>query len=143
MRIVLSPSGSVSSGSIAHPLGANYGFRSAIPPSLAIAPLPVTIQVASLAIHAVNESGTIYKCGVVVVERPLGNETLNGAGGDGVVTLTLTQSSTTNPGITLQRGYRICLRGAPRLLSAAYTLTYRICRNGHRPRNAFSARRSR
>ncbi|HXB69622.1 MAG TPA: hypothetical protein VNY05_15330 [Candidatus Acidoferrales bacterium] len=134
--IVLSPSGAVSVAQ-STPAGVQtMGYQiceTAEPGNCATA--LVTIQVLPSAIHAVNDSGTITRVGGVVVANVLGNDTLNGAVAT-LVNVTLTQISTTSPGITLNADGSVSV--APATPAAAYTLTYGIC-EAATPANCVSA----
>jgi YVTN family beta-propeller protein len=96
----------------------------------------VTIQVLPSAIRAVNDSGTITRVGGVVVANVLANDTFNGAVST-LANVTLTQTSATNPGVTLNLANgSVSVAGATP--AGAYTLTYLACETAS-PTNCGSA----
>src|SRR6185436_9293982 len=87
----------------------------------------VTVTVGSAPIDAVDDAGSVASgaTGGTAVANVLVNDTLNGAAAT-LATVTLSQTSTSNPGVSLDAS-----TGAVNVAAATpagtYTLVYRIC----------------
>ncbi|MGY3266229.1 Ig-like domain-containing protein [Lysobacter sp. HA35] len=85
-----------------------------------------TVNVTSATLVANGDAGTANgQAGGTAVANVLGNDTLNG-GGANASNVTLTQVSTSNPGVTLDTTTG-AVGVAPGTPAGTYTLTYRIC----------------
>jgi outer membrane protein OmpA-like peptidoglycan-associated protein len=87
----------------------------------------VTVTVGAAPINAVDDTGTVANgsAGGVAVPNVLVNDTLNGQPAT-LATVTITQVSTTNPGVTIDPATG-AVNVAPGTPAGTYTLVYQIC----------------